>query len=224
MAIPGQYPQFDPSAGRGGRRPFAGRPCPPAVLNAVRAMYGGAIVSLLSTVWSLHTVSGSSFAAVGEGFGLFGGAVQIGLWVWMATANRSGHHWARVTGTVFFGIASVSTVASVALLPVIHRMQENLNQPSTVPGLTGVSIALSVASWLVGLYATVMMWSKSAKPFYQPQPVYPPMGWAQPGMPPYGYPYPYPYPQIPGQPGAPLAGQVPPAPQQPADPWRTPQD
>ena len=227
MAIPGQFPQFDPSAA-GGRRPFADRPCPPAVVNAVRAMYAGAIVSVASTAVTVSSASGSTAAHLAGGLGLFGGVVNVGLWVWMAMANRAGHHWARVTATVFFGISTFGVILSLALLPVYHRMQQNLNQDSiTVPANSAVSVGLSVVSFLVGLYATVMMWHKSAKPFYQPQLGYAPVGWPQPGTPPYGYPYPYPYPQVPGQqgqPGAPLAGQAPLPQGQPADPWQTPRD
>ena len=220
MTMPGQFPQFDPSAD-GGRRPFAGRPCPPAVVNAVRAMYAGAILSVVRTAWTLHAATGSTAAHLAGGFGLFGGVVDVGLWVWMAMANRAGHHWARVTGTVFFGISTASVALSIALVPALNRVQQNLNPDSTttIPANSAVTIGLAVVSFLIGLYATVMMWNKSAKPFYQPQQVYP-VGWPQPGMPPYGHPYP----QVPVQPGASIQGQVP-LPQEPADPWQQmPQD
>ena len=231
MAMSGQVPQFDPLAPNG--RLFADRSQPPAVRRAVMAMYVGAGLSVVAAALSVYEAraTGSGMVRVGtlDGLGIFGGAIDLGLWVWMALANRAGHNWARITGTVFFGITSIGTVFSVIGLFALG----DLNRVAGVDAGRGpevVSVIVSVITWLVGLYATVMMWNKSTAAFYQPQLQYGPVGWPAPGTAPYGYPganqYPYPYPgaypaQYPNQnPAGPAAGSAP----QPEDPWQTPQD
>jgi hypothetical protein len=221
MAMPGQYPQFDQYPQFGGPNPSR-PPQPAAVRNAVTAMYVGAGFSVLNSIWTVHegNTSGVASHIVGVG-GVVGGLVDVGLWVWMALANRAGHHWARVTGTVFFGICTFSAVATVLLVTVLKSTIDNMDAANGVNttqlnGVDGATLILALVSWLIGLYATVMMWQKSAAPFYrQPAPYLPPVGWPVPGQAPYGYPYPSPYP-----PAQPPAGQ---APLPPNDPWQTPQ-
>src|SRR5438046_1463170 len=105
-----------------GRAPEPGRRQPPApVVMAVRFMYAGAVVSALSLIVSLVTI-GSLRAALRRaepsftasqihtaevatvGAAVFFGLVGIGLWIWMALANRAGRSWARVLASVFFGL------------------------------------------------------------------------------------------------------------------------
>jgi hypothetical protein len=224
MAMPGQFPQFDQYPQSGG--PYPNRPMPTVVRNATTAMFAGGALSVVSALWTMHLSNTSTAAHLAGGFGLFGGVIDLGLWIWMALANRAGHNWARITGTVFFGISTVTTIAGILLLGTVKRLDQANGVTVQAPSSSAVTLVLSVVLWLVALYATVMMWNKSAREFYQPQAQYPPMGWPQqPGMPPQGYPYPYPYPSVPGQPMPPQSGQVPPWPAQPTDPWQqTPQD
>ena len=35
---------------------------------------------------------------------VIGALIAIGLWLWMAWANRRGRNWARIVSAVFFGI------------------------------------------------------------------------------------------------------------------------
>ncbi|HEV2636813.1 MAG TPA: hypothetical protein VGX23_16795 [Actinocrinis sp.] len=237
MAVSGQVPQFDPLS-PAGRFP-AGRTQPPAVRRAVMAMYVGAALSVVGAALSVYEAreTGSGVVGVGtlDGLGIFGGAIDLGLWVWMALANRAGHNWARITGTVFFGITSLGTVFSVISLFALGDLNRSAGL-HTDHGTEVGSVIFSVITWLVGLYATVMMWHKTASAFYQPQLQYGPVGWAPPGAAPYGYPgagqypypypgthpaqYPYPYPYPYPNPADPAAGAAP----QPEDPWQTPQD
>jgi hypothetical protein len=233
MAMPGPYPQFDqyPQAGR----PYANRPPIPAVVrNAVTAMYVGAALSVVNAIWSVsggHVSGNTAIANLTGVAGVFGGIVDVCLWVWMAFANRAGNHWARITGTVFFGFASFGVLGSILVLTVLNnaiQTADAANGVNTAPtaGYEGVTVALSAVSWLVGLYATIMMWNKSAADFYRPQMQYGAPGWA-PGAPPYGYanPYPNPYPNLPNPypPAAPLIDQAPLPVVPPSDPWQTPQ-
>lgn len=160
--------------------------------------------------------------------------IDLCLWVWMALANRNGQNRARIAGTVFFGFATLSIVGSIYLYVSVTTGVDGYGDTIQPTGASSLSIVLAVLSWLLGLFATVMMWNKSARPFYHPAtqfaPVGAPMGWpqpgapqfgvpqpgvAQPGMPPQGYGNPYQYPPVPGRPVR--------QPGQPTDSWQTPQ-
>src|SRR5262245_59470028 len=118
-----------PTAGQG---PPPQRPEPPQpVLTAVKLMYAGAGISAISFIVGLTTLgslkqairtadlslttsqinTAVTFALVVAGFfGLLG----IGLWLWMAWANRSGKKWARIVATVLFGIDTLGLLSAVA--------------------------------------------------------------------------------------------------------------
>jgi hypothetical protein len=143
------------------------RPEPPeSVLTAVKLMYAGAVVSAGSlivglvtigslradlrnaypklTVTQLHTVEVATVTFIVI-FGLIG----IGLWVWMAMANKRGGNWARITATVFFGLNTLSLLAGFARPePLASR-------------LVGLLI------WLIGLGAIVLLWRSDSTAFYQ---------------------------------------------------------
>jgi hypothetical protein len=88
----------------GGQAPPRQQP-PRSVLTAVKLMYAGAGLEVLGLVLNLIIVGrvGSS----GVFSGIVGPAVGVALWLWMATANKAGQNWARITSTVFFGLDSL---------------------------------------------------------------------------------------------------------------------
>ena len=138
---------------------------PPPVLNAVRLMYAGAVISAISLIVTLATVSSlrtaihhanptlsasklhtAEIAAVVVAivFGLIG----IGLWLWMAWANKAGKNWARITASVFFGLDTLSLLAGL-------RQAE--------PALSRV---ISLLVWLAGLGAIVLLWQKISSAYF----------------------------------------------------------
>jgi hypothetical protein len=132
---------------------------------------------------------------------IFGALVSAGLWIWMAYANKAGKNWARIVGTVFFGISSVSLIGGLAV------------NSSGIPGAgaspAGLSTILSVISWLVGLAAVVLLWNKQSGAFFKPPVVYG-YGYGYPNM---GQPSDFPVqPVPPGTPGVDYG-------QQPGNPW-----
>ncbi len=152
-----------PTAGQG---PPPQRPEPPrSVLNAVKLMYAGAAISAISFIVGLTTVgslksairtadpsltpsqvnAGVTFALVIVGFfGLLG----IGLWLWMAWANRGGRKWARIVATVFFGLDTLGLVSAIA-------------RPHTV-----ISLVLTLLIWLVGLGAIILLWNSESSAYF----------------------------------------------------------
>ena len=150
----------------GGAEPDPVRPAPPPpVVNAVWLMYAGAVISAISLIITLVTV-GSLRTAIHNAdpsltatklhsaevaavvvaivFGLIG----IGLWLWMAWANKAGKNWARITATVFFGLDTLSVLAG-------------LRQAEPV-----VSRAFSLLVWLAGLGAVVLLWQKVSSAYF----------------------------------------------------------
>jgi hypothetical protein len=150
----------------GGADPEPARPTPPPpVVNAVWLMYAGAAISAISLIITLVTV-GSLRTAIHNAdptltatklhsaevaavvvaivFGLIG----IGLWLWMARANKAGKNWARITATVFFGLDTLSVLAGL-------RQAE-----------PAVSRVFSLLVWLAGLGAVVLLWQKISSAYF----------------------------------------------------------
>lgn len=223
---PGQFPAYPQYPGQSGLP--AKPPIPQTVQNAFYLMLAGAALEVVAIIVGLSSISKVRDSVIsknpdftstqvdnavhaGEAALVVGAVIGIGLWVWMAFANRAGKNWARITGTVFFGISCLGLIGTLAA---------SSSSAFSTSGASGVGVAVSVVSWLVGLCTVVLLWVKASGPYFAKP---------QPGGP--GYPYPYAY-GVPGQqPMPPGAGQQPPygAPPQgqgqgqpPADPWANP--
>lgn len=150
----------------GGQVPEPQRPEPPApVLTAVKLMYAGAAVSAISLIVTLLTIGGLKTAirsrdpsftqtqlhsaeVVAVTFAVILGLIGIGLWIWMARANKAGKNWARITSTVFFGLDTLGLLAS-------------FGQAETLLGRL-----VSLVVWLIGLGAIVMLWRKESSGYF----------------------------------------------------------
>ncbi len=218
---PPAYPQYPGQTGMPAKPPI-----PRTVQNAFYLMLAGAGLTLISAIIGLTQTStirdtirnqhpdyssakvdtavhaGVAFAAV---FGL----IEVGLWVWMAFANRNGRNWARITSTVFFGISCLSVIGLLAA-------SAGGSGPFSAQKASGIGVALGIITWLVGLATIILLWNKESGPYFKPP---------QFGVPGAPYPYPYQYgmpgqqptPPAPGQPGGPQVPQDP-----PTDPWSNP--
>jgi hypothetical protein len=67
-----------------------------------------------------------------------------GLWIWMAFANRAGHHWARITGSVFFALGTVYYLGDLF-----------------------VGGAVKILLWLVGLAVVILLWNRRSGEFFR---------------------------------------------------------
>jgi hypothetical protein len=171
------YDPYPSGGGPGGYQPFPGAnqlpeqqrgPAPMSVINAVRLMYAGAAMNAISVIVALTQIGALrstiekdnpsfSTSQVSAGVHLFvgsviiGGLIGIGLWIWMAFMNKAGKNWARITGTVFFGIDTIGLVTSFAQA-----------------GVTGSRI-ITVIIWLIGLGAVILLWRKESTAFFKPE-------------------------------------------------------
>ena len=150
----------------GGQVPEPQRPEPPApVLTAVKLMYAGAAVSAISLIATLLTIGSLKTAIHNRSpkltqtqlhtaevalvvVSVIIGLVAVGLWIWMASANKAGKNWARITATVFFGINTVSVLSL-------------FSQPGTLLGRL-----ISLVIWLIGLGAVLMLWRKESSAYF----------------------------------------------------------
>jgi hypothetical protein len=157
---------YQPYPTGGPAEPEPQRPEPPTpVLQAVKLMYAGAAVSAISLIVTLATIGSLKTAihnadpslsadklhsaevaavAVAIIFGLIG----IGLWLWMAYANKGGKNWARITATVFFGLDTLSVLTGFRQAePVFSRV-------------------ISLLIWLIGLGAIILLYQRPSSEYF----------------------------------------------------------
>ncbi len=147
-------------------------PIPNSVQNAVKLMYAGAALSFLELVVGLATIGSLKRAIQQAGqragkhytptqihqlevtsvvLAVIVGIIAIGLWLWMARASQAGHNYARITGTVFFGLNTLFLFLSLA-------------RPHASLGLI-----FNLLVWLAGLGAVIMLWRKESGPYFSPR-------------------------------------------------------
>ena len=144
---------------------------PQSVQRAVRVMYVGIAASLIGIAVDLTQLSAIRSAItrrsttmttaqintavhVEIGFLIAGGLIGAALWLWMAQSCRAGKAWARIVSTVFFGIDTISALASIA-----------------VPG-GGVSRIYGLVVWVIGLIAIVLLWQRTSSDYFRGAPRY----------------------------------------------------
>lgn len=154
-----------PSAGQG---PVPQQPGPPprSVETAVKFMYAGAALSAIEIIIGLTTISSlrsairtryPSYSAsqihTAEIAGVTGvvviGLIAVGLWLWMAWANRAGKNWARIVASVLFALDTISFLISLA-------------QPHATVGLL-----MGILVWLAGLGAIMFLWQRESSAYFQ---------------------------------------------------------
>ncbi len=160
---------------------------PQNVQIAFYVMLAGAVVTLLSAAYLLTTIDRIRSDALDASGGVFRGddldvvvyaglaggilvsLVTAGLWVWMAFACRAGKNWARITGTVFFGLNVLSSAVSV------------ISVFATGSRTDLQSMAFTVVTVIIGLAAVILLWNPRSAAFFAPAPPpgyqpYPPTG------------------------------------------------
>ena len=141
---------------------------PNSVQTAVRLMYAGAGISAISFILGLVTIGSvrhtlekqnptysaskiSSLVNAEIAIVVVAGVIGVGLWLWMVWANKRGKNWARITGTVFFGLYTLDLIFVAAR------------------AASGISTVFAIVTWLVGLGATIMLWRRDSTAFFKNQ-------------------------------------------------------
>ena len=150
-------------------------PAPAPVRTAVKLMYAGAAVSIVSLIISLASIgdiksyhlrwNDHSLTAVQLSHwrpliitvAIAGGLIVPALWLWMARANGRGRDWARILSTVLFGLATLD-LPTVFGTP-IHFGAVGVTEPGPIFVLT----------WLGGGAAVWLLWRPAASAFFKLQ-------------------------------------------------------
>lgn len=159
-----------PSTGAGGQLPETPdvQQPPISVQTAVRLMYAGAGISAISFILGLVTIGSvrrtlekqnptysaskiSSLVNAEIAIVVVAGVIGVGLWLWMAWANKRGKNWARITGTVFFALYTLDLILVAAR------------------SASGISTVFAIVTWLVGLGATIMLWRRESSNYFHAQ-------------------------------------------------------
>jgi serine/threonine kinase PknH len=138
-------------------------PPPPSMLNAVRLMYAGAgftalealgIIAVAASLIQKHSTTVASSGRNGAGGAVVVivvlALIEIALWLGIARACRNGKNWARITGTVLFGL---HTVGFLGVISDAH------------PGL-GLAKLVTAIGWLIACGAVVFLWQRPSSQFF----------------------------------------------------------
>jgi hypothetical protein len=147
--------------------PESSRPAaPPSVRNAVTIMYAGAAASLIGIAVDLATIGSLKANLAKKHPNLtptqidnLNGALHIGLviggvigaliWLFIALNCKRGRNWARITGTVFFGIATIDTLFG-------------FSEPY------GPAVKLyGILIWLIGLAVVILLWQGTSSAYFK---------------------------------------------------------
>ena len=171
---PGAYPVHPgtPPGGGFGHPGVPGPdvPQPGSIRLAVRLMWAGAAVSVLSLIAGVATLGSAkdeirdelakddanvsqstvdAAYAIGIAFVVIVGAVGVLLWLWMAWKNGQGRSWARVVATVLGGLNALFTLLATT-------------RPTTEP----VSLVFSLINLVIAIAILVLLWRKESSDFY----------------------------------------------------------
>lgn len=167
-----------PAAGGSNQMPVADRPPqPPSLRNAVRLMWAGAALALLSVIISVAFSSKIKTAVTNAALKanatnradnktvltasqihtlanvtvvvlVIAGLIGVLLWVWMAWANNRGSGWARIIASVLFALITVEVV--------LARSRSS------------VSFLFILLEWVIGLVAIVLLWQRDTTAYIGP--------------------------------------------------------
>jgi serine/threonine protein kinase len=159
--LPNAQPAGYPQPYQVGRPPAVA--LPDSMRNAIGLMYAGAAYTLVyaigviivaSAIISKHPVRATAGHVTVGGVAALTvvlSVIEIALWLGIARACRAGQSWARVTGTVLFGL---HTLGFLGVLVNSH------------PGL-GLTKVLTTLSWLIACGAVVFLWQRPSSAFFQ---------------------------------------------------------
>jgi hypothetical protein len=159
--LPNAQPASYPQPYQVGRLPAAA--LPDSMRNAIGLMYAGAAYTLVYAIGVIivaGAIISKQSARATAGHVTVGGVaaltvvlsvIEIALWLGIARACRAGKSWARVTGTVLFGLHTLG------FLGVLANSHSGL-------GLTKV---LTTLSWLIACGAVVFLWQRPSSAFFR---------------------------------------------------------
>lgn len=169
------------SGGQSGQSAFAGlekrlagsdpvdSAVPGPVRKSVRFMLGGALVTAVSSLFSIFAVitvptllNNGKQPTSSQITGYIVQTVVLtfvfcGLWVLMARKNREGRSWARIVASVLFALSTISLYTAV----------DSLRSGDTFTVYNVVSLVLAIVEWLCGLGAVALIWRAESGAYFK---------------------------------------------------------
>jgi hypothetical protein len=142
---------------------------PGPVRKSVRLMLGGALVTALSSLFSIFSViaiptllNNGKQPTSSQITGYIVQTVVLtfvfcGLWVLMARKNREGRSWARIVATVLFALSTISLYTAV----------DSLQSGDYLRVYNIVSLVLAIVEWLLGLGAIALIWRAESGAYFK---------------------------------------------------------
>lgn len=139
------------------------------MINAVKLMYGGALLAATSIIAALATTPALKvaitqqhpFATQGElgaittgtlAITIVGALISIGLWLAVARRTRRGRPGVRVMSMIFFGLDCLTVAKTYA-----HGL------------VTGPTWIIGAAEWGVGLIVILFLWDRRSTAYLEQQ-------------------------------------------------------
>ncbi|WP_300610667.1 serine/threonine-protein kinase [Trebonia sp.] len=169
---PTSHASWPPPAATDALSRYAPAPLPPRpptpVYAAAWLMYAGAGFSLLWTFVNLAVIGDikkafqanhrllsaravQSLAGIASLDVLIAGGAVIALWLWLAYASKQARPWARIAGTVLFGLDTFGLLVTLG-----------------TRGL-GATKGISAVIWLIGLVTVVLLWQRRSSAYFSPR-------------------------------------------------------
>lgn len=142
---------------------------PSPVRKAVRFMLGGALVTALSSLFSIVAVlavptllnSGKQpTSSQVTGYVVQTIVLTIvfsGVWILMARMNRAGRNWARVVSSALFALSTVSLYVAV----------NSLHAGDYIRVVNIVSFVFAALEWVCGLGAIALIWRAESSAYFK---------------------------------------------------------
>lgn len=142
---------------------------PSPVRKSVRFMLSGALVTALSSLFSVIAVlvvpsliNNGKQPASNQVTGYIVQTVVLtivfcSVWVLMARLNRAGRGWARIVATALFVLSTLSLYTAV----------NSLHSGDYIRVYNIVSFVLAVAEWICGLGAVALIWRAESSAYFR---------------------------------------------------------
>jgi threonine/homoserine/homoserine lactone efflux protein len=142
---------------------------PSPVRKAVRFMLGGALVTAVSSLFSIISVlavpallNNGKQPAANQVTGFIVQTVVLTIvfcafWIVLARMNRAGRSWARIVASALFALSTVSLYTAV----------NSLHAGDYIRVYNIVSFILAVLEWVCGLGAVALIWRAESSAYFK---------------------------------------------------------
>jgi hypothetical protein len=134
-----------------------------------RAIQIAVVLMCVAAGLGLINLIGGPIFMSGIGFGFAPGSVlYVALWLWMASANRTGKGWARIVVTVLFAIDTLGAAWGWWDVLAIAGAHRHLGSGFGGPLSTAVQLDMlsALGVWVLHLAIILLLWRRESSAYY----------------------------------------------------------